>query len=273
MRRLLLVNTVIRFHTKGHSVRGVCTLYTLAPPEGPHGRTHRSQHLRRRRRRAGRPDARESDGRRLGTTRGGVRRHQTFRERVLHETTGEGTTGIDDRYATAYFDEVGAEIMGAGMFGPHAFPEDPHWRGWWGEEPPFRGPVLVLTHRERPAIDFANGTRFEFLAAAPEAALARAREHAGGGDIRIGGGASVARDFLRAGLVDRVHVAITPIVLGRGVRLWGDLHARERDYTVVRGGRQKRRAGADTWAVAFTRESCRCRERRLTALPEAARPV
>ena len=158
---------------------------------------------------------------------------RTVRERVLHDTTGEGTTGIDDRYATAYFDEVGAEIMGAGMFGLHAFPDDPHWRGWWGEEPPFRVPVLVLTHRERPAIDFANGTRFEFLAATPEDALARAREHAGGGDIRVGGGASVARDFLRAGLVDRVHVAIAPIVLGRGVRLWDDLRALERDYTVT----------------------------------------
>ena len=158
---------------------------------------------------------------------------RTFRERVLHDTTGEGTTGIDDRYATAYFDEVGAEIMGAGMFGLHAFPDDPHWRGWWGEEPPFRVPVLVLTHRERQAIDFANGTRFEFLAATPEDALARAREHAGGGDIRVGGGASVARDFLRAGLVDRVHVAIAPIVLGRGVRLWDDLRALDRDYTVT----------------------------------------
>jgi dihydrofolate reductase len=158
---------------------------------------------------------------------------RTFRERVLHETTGEGTAGIDDRYATAYFDDVGAEIMGAGMFGLHAFPEDQNWRGWWGEEPPFHVPVLVLTHRQRPAIDFANGTRFEFLAATPEDALARARKQAGGGDIRVGGGASVARDFLRAGLVDRLHVAITPIVLGRGGRLWDDLRALERDYTVT----------------------------------------
>jgi hypothetical protein len=95
--------------------------------------------------------------------------------------------------------------------------------------------VLVhrLTHQERPAIDFANGTRFEFLAATPEDALARALKHADGGDIRVGGGASVARDFLRAGLVDRVHVAITPIVLGRGVRLWDDLQALDRDYTVT----------------------------------------
>jgi dihydrofolate reductase len=158
---------------------------------------------------------------------------RTFRERVLHETTGEGTTGVDDRYGAAYFDGVGAEIMGAGMFGFHTFPDDPDWRGWWGDEPPFHGLVLVLTHRERAPIDFDNGTRFEFLSATPADALARAREHADGGDIRVGGGVSVARDFLAAGLVDRLHVAITPIVLGRGVRLWDELHELERDYTVT----------------------------------------
>lgn len=158
---------------------------------------------------------------------------RTMRERVLLETTGEGTTGIDDRYAAAYFDGVGAEIMGAGMFGFHAFPDDPDWRGWWGEEPPFRAPVLVLTHRERPPIEFANGTRFEFLAVSAQEALRRAQELAGSSDIRVGGGASVARDFLAAGLVDRLHVAIAPIVLGRGVRLWDDLQELERDYTVT----------------------------------------
>jgi dihydrofolate reductase len=158
---------------------------------------------------------------------------RTFRERVLHDTTGEGTTGVDDRYAAAYFDGVGAEIMGAGMFGLHAFPDDQNWRGWWGDEPPFRVPVLVLTHRERPPIQFANGTRFEFIAASPQVALERARELAGGADIRIGGGAGVARDFLAAGLVDRLHVAIAPIVLGRGTRLWDDLPELERDYAVT----------------------------------------
>jgi dihydrofolate reductase len=147
---------------------------------------------------------------------------RTFRERVLHETAGEGTTGVDDRYATEYFEDVGAEIMGAGMFGFHTFPDDPDWQGWWGDEPPFHEPVLVLTHRERPPIDFANGTRFE-----------RATELAGGADIRIGGGVSIARDFLAAGLVDRLHVAISPIVLGRGVRLWDDLLGFDRDYAVT----------------------------------------
>lgn len=158
---------------------------------------------------------------------------RTFRERVLHETTGEGTTGIDDRYAAAYFEAVGAEIMGAGMFGFHTFPDDPDWRGWWGDEPPFLGPVLVLTQQERPPMEFANGTRFEFLSATPEEALARATEYAGGGDIRVGGGVSVARDFLRAGLVDRLHVGITPIVIGRGERLWDDLRILDGDYAVT----------------------------------------
>lgn len=157
---------------------------------------------------------------------------KTFRERVLHESSGAGTTGVDDRYAAAYFEGIGAEILGAGMFGFHAFPDDPDWRGWWGEEPPFHWPVLVLTHRERAPIDFANGTRFEFLAATPHAALARARELARGGCIRIGGGVGVARDFLAAGLVDRLHVAIVPVVLGHGARLWDDLRTL-REYTVT----------------------------------------
>lgn len=158
---------------------------------------------------------------------------KTFRERVLHDTSGAGTTGVDDRYAMAYFEKVGAEIMGAGMFGLHAFPDDPEWRGWWGDEPPFQVPVLVLTHRERATIEFDNGTRFEFLDVSPGVALARARELAGDADIRVGGGAGVARDFLAAGLVDRLHVAIAPIVLGQGGRLWDDLRNFDLDYTVT----------------------------------------
>ena len=158
---------------------------------------------------------------------------RTFRERVLHEESGEGTAGVDDRYAEAYFAEVGAEILGAGMFGLHNFPDDPDWRGWWGDEPPFRVPVFVLTHSQRPPIEMAGGTTFEFLSAAPIDALARARDAAGSKDVRIGGGATVVRDFLGAGLIDQLHVAITPILLGRGIRLWDDLRGLESDYTVT----------------------------------------
>lgn len=157
---------------------------------------------------------------------------KTMRERVFKDTSGKGTTGVDDKYAKAYFENVGAEIMGAGMFGLHSFRNDPNWRGWWGEEPPFRCPVFVLTHLPRPSIEMAAGTTFHFISAEPVEALKRAAADAGGKDIRIGGGANVVRDFLKAGLVDRLHVAITPILLGRGIRLWDDLRGLERDYTV-----------------------------------------
>ena len=158
---------------------------------------------------------------------------RTFRERVLHDDSGEGTTGVDDRYARAYFEGVGAEIMGAAMFGLHSFPDDPDWRGWWGEEPPFHCPVLVLTHQQRPPLEFANGTRFEFLAASPQEVHARALELAGGADIRVGGGLGVARAFLSEGLVDRIHVAVAPIVLGRGTRLWDDIRNLDQGYAVA----------------------------------------
>ena len=158
---------------------------------------------------------------------------RTFRERVLHDTSGEGTTGVDDAYARAYFEDVAAEIMGAGMFGLHNFPDDPEWRGWWGDEPPFHVPVFVLTHTPRESIEFPNGTVFHFLTATPEEALARATAAADGGDVRIGGGPSTIRPFLRAGLVDRLHVAIAPIILGSGIRLWDELRGLEADYEVT----------------------------------------
>ena len=157
---------------------------------------------------------------------------RTFRERVLHDDTGAGTTGVDDAYAQRYFADLGAEIMGAGMFGLHEHGDDPDWRGWWGDEPPFRGPVFVLTHMPRPSIEMANGTSFRFIDASAEDALAQARAVAAGGDIRIGGGARTARSFLDAGLVDELHVAVVPIILGRGIRLWDDLRGLENGYEV-----------------------------------------
>lgn len=158
---------------------------------------------------------------------------RTFRERVLKGTTGAGTTGVDDEYAKEYFANVGAEIMGAGMFGLHNFPDDPNWRGWWGDEPPFRVPVFVLTHNPRPSIEMAGGTTFRFVTTTPADALQQAVSAANGKDVRVGGGATVVRDFLKAGLVDRLHVAIAPILLGRGIRLWDDLRGLEAGYTVT----------------------------------------
>jgi dihydrofolate reductase len=157
---------------------------------------------------------------------------KAMQERVFHEA-GRGTTGVDNAYAEAYFEGIGAEIMGAGMFGLHTFPDDPDWKGWWGDEPPFRVPVFVLTHTPRPSLEMAGGTTFHFLSATPAAALELAVEAADGKDVRIGGGARVVREFLRAGLIDRLHVAITPILLGQGIRLWDDLRQFEDGYAVT----------------------------------------
>ncbi len=157
---------------------------------------------------------------------------QTVRERVFKDTTGAGTTGVDNQYAKAYFANVGAEIIGAGMFGLHNFPDDPDWRGWWGDTPPFRCPVFVLTHTPRASLKMEGGTIFHFINATPKDALKKAVDAANGMDVRVGGGATVVRDYLRAGLVDQLHVAIVPILLGRGIRLWDDLRGLENGYTV-----------------------------------------
>jgi dihydrofolate reductase len=122
--------------------------------------------------------------------------------------------------------------MGAHKFGPPGWYDDPDWRGWWGDEPPFHTPVFVLTHHAREPLELAGGTTFHFLATSPEKALEVAREAAGGRDVRIGGGPTVVRDFLAAGLVDHLHVAVVPIVLGRGVRLWDGLEGIEEGYDV-----------------------------------------
>ncbi len=175
---------------------------------------------------------------------------RTFRERVLHDTSGEGTTGVDDRYAAAYFEGIGAEIMGAGMFGFHTFPDDPDWQGWWGDEPPFHVPVFVLTHRTRDSIETLGGTTFHFLSAAPQEVLERAVSVAEGKDVRIGGGISTVREFLTAGLVDRLHVAIAPVLLGRGINLWNDLREFEVGFEV-----QTETAESGTVHVTFSRPS------------------
>ena len=110
--------------------------------------------------------------------------------------------------------------------------DDPDWKGWWGPNPPFHTPTFVLTHRPRPSIEMEGGTTFHFLDAAPAEALEIAREAAHGQDVRIGGGPTVARDFLAAGLVDHMHLVQVPIVLGRGVRIWDGLEALEDAYNV-----------------------------------------
>ena len=144
----------------------------------------------------------------------------------------DDATLADDEFARQGFEGIGAEIMGAGKFGPPGWHDDPDWRGWWGETPPFHTPVLVLTHRPRSPLEMEGGTTFHFIDAAPEDALAVAREAAGGLDVRIGGGPTTVREFLDADLVDRMHVVQVPIVLGRGVRLWDGQEGLEERFDV-----------------------------------------
>lgn len=139
----------------------------------------------------------------------------------------------DDVFARRGWDGIGAEIMGAGKFGPPGWQDDADWTGWWGEEPPFHTPTYVLTHQPRESIEMKGGTVFHFRDAPIEDVLAEAREAADGQDVRLGGGPSSIRDYLAAGLVDHLHVAVTPIILGRGVRLWDGLEALEDGYEVA----------------------------------------
>jgi dihydrofolate reductase len=165
----------------------------------------------------------------------GERLHEwMFATRWGHETLGEpgGTAGVDDAFVRLFAPGVGAEIMGAGKFGYPRWHQDPDWKGPWGPNPPFHTPVFVLTHHTRSSITMEGGTTFHFLDASPADALATAREAADGKDVRIGGGPTVIREFLTAGLVDHMHVVVVPILLGRGVRLWDGLEGLEKDYEV-----------------------------------------
>jgi dihydrofolate reductase len=148
-----------------------------------------------------------------------------------------GSVGVDHAFAERHGPGIGAEIMGRGKFGPQTGPwtdlgTDDEWRGWWGPNPPFHTPVFVLTHHPRPSLELEGGTVFHFVAGSPREVLDRDREAAGGLDVRVGGGPTILRDFLAEDLVDTMHVAQVPIVLGRGVRLWDGLEGLEERYDV-----------------------------------------
>jgi dihydrofolate reductase len=147
-----------------------------------------------------------------------------FPTRTLQQMLGldtDGTTGVDDDFAARGSANLGAWILGRNMFGPVRGPwPDEAWKGWWGANPPYHVPVFVLTHHARAPIVMEGGTVFHFVTDGIHAALARAREAAQGKDIRIGGGAATVRQYLRAGLVDEMHVAVSPTLLGRGEALF-----------------------------------------------------
>jgi dihydrofolate reductase len=143
--------------------------------------------------------------------------------RQMHGLEG-GSTGADDDWARRGMENVGAWILGRNMFGPvrGSWPDD-SWKGWWGEEPPYHVPVFVLTHHPRPSLEMKGGTTFHFVPDGIECALQRAKDAAGEKDVRIGGGAATIRQYLRARLIDELHLALRPILLGSGENLFAGL--------------------------------------------------
>jgi dihydrofolate reductase len=165
----------------------------------------------------------------------GERLHEwMFATRFWMEMGGNpgGGEGADHAFALRHGLGIGAEIMGSNKFGPPGWQDDPDWKGWWGPNPPFHSPVFVLTHRPRGPIEMEGGTTYHFLDASPAEALAQAKEAAGDLDVRIGGGATVVRDFVAAGLVDHLHLVQVPMVLGRGVRVWDGLEGLEDSFDI-----------------------------------------
>jgi dihydrofolate reductase len=165
---------------------------------------------------------------------GGLALHDwAFGTRTFQRMFGSdsGTTGIDDDFAARGFANIGAWILGRNMFGPvrGAWPDE-SWRGWWGDNPPYHTPVFVLTHHPRPPVVMQGGTTFHFVTDGIEAALERAKAAADGKDIRVGGGVATIRQYLRARLVDEMHVAISPALLGSGELLFADLNLPELGY-------------------------------------------
>lgn len=153
--------------------------------------------------------------------------------RATHGMEG-GETGLDDEQAAAWNENVGAHVMGRNMFGPVRGPwGDEEWKGWWGDDPPYHAPVFVLTHHPREPLEMQGGTTFHFVTDGIEAALERAFAAADGRDVAIGGGASVAQQYLRARLVDELRIHVVPALLGSGARLFENLDGGTAGYECV----------------------------------------
>lgn len=157
---------------------------------------------------------------------------QTFQRKVFGKDGG--TTGIDDDFAVRSFENVGAWILGRNMFSPIRGPwPDNEWKGWWGDDPPYHVPTFILTHHARDPIKMKGGTTFHFVTDGIHEALRQAREVAGDKDVRIGGGPNVIQQYLRAGLIDEMHLVVSPVVLGQGERLFEDVDMRTLGYECV----------------------------------------
>ena len=169
---------------------------------------------------------------------GGEDLHQWFiPTRTFQQThgAGEGTTGTDEEFAARGFRNIGAWIMGRNMFGPIRGPwPDAQWKGWWGQNPPYHVPVFVLTHHARPPLEMEGNTTFHFVTGGIHEALDRARKAANGMDVRIGGGPNVIQQYLREALIDELHIAIAPVLLGQGERLFEGVDLRTLGYECVK---------------------------------------
>jgi dihydrofolate reductase len=172
---------------------------------------------------------------------------RSFRARMLGDQGGR--TGVDDAFMARGFEGVGAWIVGRNMFGPvrGAWPDE-SWRGWWGEDPPFRCDVFVLTHHARPSLAMQGGTTFHFITEGLGVALERARTSARGQDVRLGGGVATIREALRAGLIDQMHLAIAPVLLGRGESLLAGIDLPALGWRVI-----ERAAGEGAMHVVLAR--------------------
>jgi dihydrofolate reductase len=168
---------------------------------------------------------------------GAMALHQwAFATRTFQKMFGNegGATGVDDDFAARGFSNIGAWILGRNMFGPirGEWPDD-SWKGWWGDNPPYHVPVFVLSHHARASIPMAGGTTFHFVTDGIQAALARAREAAKGQDVRLGGGVATIQQYLRARLIDELHLAISPTLLGSGENLFAGLDAAALGYHCI----------------------------------------
>jgi len=171
----------------------------------------------------------------------GMELHQWFFAteafQAMHGGSG-GARGIDNDFALKAMANLGAWVLGRNMFGPlrGAWPDD-SWKGWWGDNPPYHTPVYVLTHHPRPHLAMNGGTTFHFVTSGADAALTSAKEAAGGKDVRIGGGVATIRQYLLAGSIDEIHLAISPVVLGEGENLFAGMNLPKLGFSVAQAVR------------------------------------
>ncbi len=169
---------------------------------------------------------------------GGEELHQwffptkTFQQNVLGKS--DGTTGVDNEFAEKGFKNIGAWILGRNMFSPYRGPHNDSWKGWWGENPPYHVPVFILTNHKRESIEMEGGTTFHFITDGINAALEKALDSANGKDVRLGGGVNTIRQYLKAQLVDELHLVVSPVILGSGENLFLNLDLTSLGYKCIK---------------------------------------